>query len=62
MTSFVVSSSDYAQANDNVDHHSREYVESVKPGDKEIYIDSDGCKRLIEMFDSSGAFSVLHLN
>jgi hypothetical protein len=27
-----------------------------------IYIDYDGCKRLIEMFDSSGAFSVLHLN
>ena len=27
-----------------------------------IYIDHDGCKRLIEMFDGSGAFSVLHLN
>jgi len=27
-----------------------------------IYIESDGCKRLVEMFDSSGAFSVLHLN
>jgi hypothetical protein len=27
-----------------------------------IYIDYDGCKRLIEMFDNSGAFSVLHLN
>jgi hypothetical protein len=27
-----------------------------------IYIEYDGCKRLIEMFDSSGAFSVLHLN
>ena len=35
MTSFVVSSSDYAQANDDVNYHSRENVESVKPSYKE---------------------------